>query len=77
MMARCRSGSSHRQWSSAFEIRYDEAAFAKLMRTGKAPGDRELPMMSGVARGRFVHFTEDEVCDLYSFLRRQIAGGAP
>jgi len=47
---------------------YDEAAFTHLMRTGKALGDRELPMMSGVARGRFVHFTNEEVGDLYVFL---------
>lgn len=47
---------------------YDEAAFMHLMRTGKALGDRELPMMSGVARGRFVHFTDAEVRDLYAFL---------
>ena len=47
---------------------YDEPAFTHLMRTGKAIGDRELPMMSGVARGRFAHFTGDEVHDLYTFL---------
>ncbi|HTU64648.1 MAG TPA: cytochrome c [Steroidobacteraceae bacterium] len=47
---------------------YDEAAFTHLMRTGKALGDRELPMMSGVARGRFAHFTDDEVHELYGFL---------
>ena len=47
---------------------YDEAAFSTLMRTGKALGNRELPMMSGVARGRFAHFTDDEVRDLYAFL---------
>ncbi len=48
---------------------YDEAAFAHLMRTGKALGDRELPMMSGVARGRFAHFTDEEIVDLHAFLR--------
>lgn len=47
---------------------YDEAAFKRLMRTGIALGERELPMMSGVARGRFAHFTDDEVRDLYVFL---------
>jgi mono/diheme cytochrome c family protein len=52
---------------------YDEAAFTRLMRTGKALGDRELPMMSGVARGRFVHFTDDEVRDLYAFLSEKVA----
>jgi mono/diheme cytochrome c family protein len=47
---------------------YDETAFRKLMKTGKALGDRELPMMSGVARERFAHFTDDELTDLYAFL---------
>jgi mono/diheme cytochrome c family protein len=53
---------------------YDEAAFTHLMRTGKALGERELPMMSGVARGRFVHFTDTEVHDLYGFLSCLAAG---
>ncbi len=56
---------------------YDEAAFTRLMRTGKALGDRELPMMSGVARGRFVHFTDAEVRDLYAFLRNVVAVPPP
>ena len=47
---------------------YDKAAFAHLMRTGKATGNRELEMMSGVARGRFAHFTDQEVDDVYRFL---------
>jgi len=47
---------------------YDEPTFTHLMRTGKAIGERELPMMSGVARGRFVHFTDEEVHELYVFL---------
>jgi mono/diheme cytochrome c family protein len=53
---------------------YDDAAFTRLMRTGKALGDRELPMMSGVARGRFVHFTDDEIRDLYTFLTTVVPG---
>jgi mono/diheme cytochrome c family protein len=56
---------------------YDEAAFARLMRTGKALGDRELEMMSPVARGRFAHFTDEELRDLYAFLRDMAAGAAP
>ena len=40
------------------------------MRTGKALGDRELPMMSPVARGRFAHFTDGELNDLQVFLRQ-------
>jgi len=54
---------------------YDEAAFTRLMRTGKALGDRELPMMSGVARGRFVHFTDTEVSDLYAYLKHTMVAG--
>jgi mono/diheme cytochrome c family protein len=48
---------------------YDEQAFRVLMKTGVALGDRELEVMSGVARSRFAHFTDDEVSDLYAFLR--------
>jgi mono/diheme cytochrome c family protein len=55
---------------------YDFKAFAHLMRSGKALGERELPMMSGVARYRFVHFTDDEVRDLYSFLSDMAAHAA-
>jgi mono/diheme cytochrome c family protein len=55
---------------------YDEPTFTHLMRTGKAIGERELPMMSGVARGRFVHFTDEEVQDLYSFLSDMAAQAA-
>jgi mono/diheme cytochrome c family protein len=48
---------------------YPEADFRKLMTTGVAIGERELRMMSGVARSRFAYFTEDEVSDLYLFLQ--------
>lgn len=47
---------------------YSAEDFIRLMRTGIAPGDRELPMMTPVARGRFVHWTDQEVADLYAFL---------
>jgi mono/diheme cytochrome c family protein len=47
---------------------YDEAAFHRLMRTGIATGERELRMMSPVARGRFAPFTDQEIEDLYVFL---------
>lgn len=49
---------------------YDQAAFTKLMRTGKALGERELPMMSPAARGRFVHFSDEEVQSLLLFLKQ-------
>jgi cytochrome c1 len=38
------------------------------MRSGKAAGNRELRLMSGVARGRYAHWTDQEVDDLYAFL---------
>lgn len=47
---------------------YDKADFIRLMRTGKAAGNRELRLMSGVARGRYAHWTDQEVEDLYAFL---------
>ncbi len=47
---------------------YDEGAFRRLMREGTAVGDRELEMMSGVARSRFAYFTDQEITDLYRFL---------
>ena len=47
---------------------YEPADFLKLMHTGKAAGDRELEMMSGVARGRFSHLTDDEVEAIRSYL---------
>ena len=46
---------------------YDKADFVTLMRTGKATGNRELRLMSEVARGRFSHFTDQEVDELYAF----------
>ncbi len=48
---------------------YSFQAFQTLMQTGKPIGGRELPMMSGVARGRFAYFTDQEVIDVYAFLR--------
>jgi mono/diheme cytochrome c family protein len=47
---------------------YSEQDFRHLMKTGLALGERELRMMSPVARGRFAYFTDQEVSDLYAFL---------
>jgi mono/diheme cytochrome c family protein len=52
---------------------YTEAAFAHFLKTGIALGGRELPMMSGVARGRFAHLGDDEVRDLYTYLSERVA----
>jgi mono/diheme cytochrome c family protein len=52
---------------------YSPEAFTHLMRTGKALGDRELKLMSVVARSRFVHFTDEEIGNLYRYLTARAA----
>ena len=47
---------------------YSFEAFTELMRRGKALGNRELPLMSQVARRRFRHFTDHELRKLYTYL---------
>jgi cytochrome c553 len=47
---------------------YSLDAFNHLMRTGKAPGEREIGLMSRVARGRFSHFTDAEIASLHRYL---------
>jgi cytochrome c553 len=47
---------------------YSREDFAHFMRTGKAAGNRELPVMSAEARLRFAHFTDDEVNEIYDYL---------
>lgn len=48
---------------------YSDADFARLMRTGIALGNRELGLMSQVARSRFANFTDVEVKSVHAFLR--------
>lgn len=47
---------------------YSLEEFAHLMRTGKAVGDRELRLMSEVARDHLSHLTDQEVADIHAFL---------
>lgn len=47
---------------------YSLEAFTHLMRTGKGLGERDLKLMSEVARGRFAYFTDEEIGDLYRYL---------
>jgi mono/diheme cytochrome c family protein len=42
--------------------------FARLMREGVGLGGRELGLMGGVSRGRFVHFTDEEVRAIQAYL---------
>jgi mono/diheme cytochrome c family protein len=56
---------------------YERADFVKFMRTGKAVGNRELPMMSAVARVRISKLTDAELNALYDYLAargRKLAG---
>lgn len=52
---------------------YEEADFHRLMREGVPIGGRDLEMMDDVARSRFAHFAEDELADLYAYLRLRSA----
>ena len=47
---------------------YSREDFRRLMRTGVAVGGRQAGLMSEVARGRFVHFTDAEVDAIYDYL---------
>lgn len=55
---------------------YDVDAFTTLLRTGKALGGRELPMMSEVARSRFARLSDEEIADLHAFLEDWAARAA-
>jgi hypothetical protein len=49
---------------------YSRAEFEELMTRGIAAGNRKInPIMAGVARTRFSHFTAHERDALYSYLR--------
>jgi mono/diheme cytochrome c family protein len=47
---------------------YDPEAFERLLRTGKAVGDREVALMSEVARGRYRHLTAGELSAVRQYL---------
>jgi len=56
----------------AIAASYDIDAFRRLMRTGIARGDRELGLMSEVARSRFSQLTDDEVDALHAYLKARV-----
>lgn len=68
-------GSPHGAPTLAMVVAYSPEAFARLMRDGIALGERELRMMSGVARNRFVHFTDGELTALHTYLQALAAPG--
>ncbi|HEY2034639.1 MAG TPA: c-type cytochrome [Rhizomicrobium sp.] len=47
---------------------YERGDFFKLMRTGKAAGNREIGMMSAAARVRFRNFSDEELGAIYGYL---------
>lgn len=49
---------------------YDIRQFARLLRTGKAAGEREVSLMSQVARGRYQHFTDAEIAAVHRYLQK-------
>lgn len=49
--------------------RYDWPAFQRFTTTGKTPEGQDVPMMSGVARGRLVHMTDAERRALFDYLK--------
>jgi cytochrome c553 len=52
----------------AMTLAYSREDFERLMREGKPLGERELGMMAGVARSRFVRFTDEELTALHAYL---------
>ena len=52
---------------------YSPTEFARLMREGVPRDGRKLGMVGGVARARFVHFSDDEVEALYTYLSSQMS----
>ncbi len=47
---------------------YAPEDFTRLLRTGKAAGDREVGLMSSAARRRYAHFTDREVAAVRAYL---------
>jgi mono/diheme cytochrome c family protein len=47
---------------------YSDAAFAKLLREGIAPGDRALKLMGPTSKARFSSFSPEEIAAIYAFL---------
>ena len=51
---------------------YSQMEFARLMREGVPRDGRKLELMGDVARSRFVHFSDEEVGALYTYLSTQM-----
>lgn len=63
--------------SLAIAAAYDQAAFTRLLRTGEPlGGPRDIGIMGRVARAAFSQFRDEEIEDLYTFLRARTGGPA-
>lgn len=63
--------------SLAIVAAYTRDDFRHLLRTGEAIGGRDLGLMSRVARNAFALFTDQEISDIYAFLRMYHGVDAP
>lgn len=60
----------------AIAAAYTDEAFARLLRTGQTPGERDLYLMDDAARQRFVHLTDEEIAALHVYTRTLASGDA-
>jgi mono/diheme cytochrome c family protein len=54
---------------------YSLEDFRRLMASGQSKSGRDLDLMDDVARGRFSHFTDDEVAEVHAFLVQKALDG--
>ena len=47
---------------------YDLAQFQTMLRTGVAPGGRDIGLMGRIARRDFKYFTDEEIADIHAYL---------
>ena len=55
---------------------YDLTQFTHLLRTGKAIGDRELGLMSRVARSGYSRLTDEEIAAIHAYLNAPVEPAA-
>lgn len=72
-----RGNSLERAPSLAIVAAYSPDQFRHLLRTGEALGGRDLGLMSRVARNAFALFSDQEISDVYAFLRMYHGVDAP
>ena len=53
---------------------YSPETFRRLLRTGKALGERELKLMSSIARDDLSYLSDEEIEQIYRFLTEEGAG---